>query len=247
MEPTKSTKAPAALSLYVVSVAGAAAGLLVVLWTNADLSAVSPVALAFWLFLTLAAEIFWLPAPGSRGMISMSMAANIAVLFVLPRPHALAVAALAVVFSDVLLHKRGLTRALFNASQTTLALAAASFFMSLFNAAASPGGSQIFLLNPLATLIPLPIFLIVNTGLVSGALALEGRTNLWTIWRNNYGTSQQFLSSGLLFCMGLALVVGVESVGYVGGMVALPFLFLQKDVYQRHLETECPPAPARAI
>jgi hypothetical protein len=231
----KPTKAHGPLALYVVLVVGVAAGLLVKLWTDSDLPTVPPIALAFWFFLTLAAEIFWLPAPGSRGMISMSMAANIAVLFVLPRPHALAVAALGVAFSDLLLHKRGLTRALFNAAQTTLALAAASFSMSLLSAPASPMGSQTFLLLPLATLAPLPVFVLLNTGLVSTALSLEGGAGPWTTWKQNYATPFQLTSSGLLFSMGLALVVGVESVGYVGGLAALPFLFLLKDAHHHHI------------
>jgi hypothetical protein len=35
--------------------------------------------------------------------------------------------------------------------------------------------------------------------------------------------------------MGLALVVGIESVGYMGGLAALPFLFLLKDAYHHHI------------
>jgi hypothetical protein len=65
MQPSESTKAHGLLALYVVLVVGVAAGLLVKLWTDSDLPTVPPLAFAFWFLLTLATEIFWLPAPGS--------------------------------------------------------------------------------------------------------------------------------------------------------------------------------------
>jgi hypothetical protein len=177
-------------------------------------------------------------------MISMSMAVNLAVLFVLPRPVAFTVAALGVAFSDVLLHRRGIVRALFNASQTTIALAAAAFAMSLLGSAALPLGSRTILLHPFATLIALPVFFILNTGLVSCVIALECRRDPWNVWKKTFGTPVQFISSGLLFCIGLALVVGVEALGYLSGLIALPFLLLLRNIYSHYVKERSRHLPA---
>jgi hypothetical protein len=41
-----------------------------------------------------------------KGMVSMSMAANIAVVFALPPPHALGVTGASIFLADLLFHKR---------------------------------------------------------------------------------------------------------------------------------------------
>jgi hypothetical protein len=220
---------------YVTVVLALGLGLLLAAWLGGRFhlgAAPSPEMLAFWLVFSLAAEGFWLPSPGRRSMVSMSLCANIAVLFVLPVPYALTVAALSVGISDLLLHRRGIVRAAFNSAQTTIALAAAVGAMSFLRGASTPAGSQILLLYPLASLVPLVVFPAVNVVLVSGIVALEKNQRFWTAWRENYGFWYHYLSCAMLFFLGLGLVIAIESVGYICGLVSLLILLCIKETYR---------------
>ena len=162
----------------------------------------------------------------------MSLCANIAVLFVLPIPYALTIAALSVGLSDLLLHRRGLIRAVFNSAQTTIALAGAVAVMACLRGSSAPGGSQVMLLHPLATLAPLVIFPAVNVLIVSGILAIEKGQRFGFAWRENYGFWYHYLSCAMLFFVGLGLVIAVESIGYICGLVSLLILVCFRETYR---------------
>jgi hypothetical protein len=227
-------------TVYVTAVLTVGFGLLLAAWAGRRLfeGAVPPSeALAFWLLFSLAAEGFWLPSPGRRSMVSMSLCANIAVLFVLPVPHALTVAAASVGLSDLLLHRRGIVRAAFNSAQTTIALGAAVAAMNYLRGATAPTGSQILLLYPLATLVPLIVFPALNVLLVSGVLAIEKGQRFWTAWRESYGFWYHYLSCAMLFFVGLGLVIAIESVGYICGLVSLLILLCFRETYRYYTRT----------
>jgi hypothetical protein len=191
--------------------------------------------LLFWFFLSLAAETFWLPALGRRGMISMSMAANMAVLFILPRMQALSIVFASVMLADLLLHKRGAVRASFNGAQSSFSLALAGLAFDYFSKSPGTMGSQLFLLTPFAVAVTLAVFAIPNSMLVSGAIALEARRPFWSTWRENYGNANHLVSCAVLFFLGLGLVLAVESVGFISGFVALLFIFVIRNAYRHQL------------
>ena len=68
---------------------------------------VPPAQIAFWLFFTLAAELFWLATPSKEGMVSMSLAVNVATLYVLPPHLAVVVAAVAPTARGRVIQRRG--------------------------------------------------------------------------------------------------------------------------------------------
>ncbi|MBD3336321.1 MAG: hypothetical protein GF355_12475 [Candidatus Eisenbacteria bacterium] len=225
---------PMTLAAYVALVLSFSAVSLLWGWAAApEPAAPTPLtALAFWFVLSLAAETLWLRTPDRRGMVSMSLAANIAALFVLPRGEALSIAALSVLLADLLLHRRGVLRAAFNAAQTSLSLALAGAAMDLVAGGSLPAGSQAFLLYPAAVAITLPIFCAANVIFVSLAIALESGRPFLVAWHENYGFLYHYLSCAALFFVGLGLVVTVETLGYVSGLVSLIFLIMIHNAYR---------------
>lgn len=223
------------LILYAAAVLGSGLLLLIHGWLATDITEPLPAGLlGFWLVLSLASECFWLETPTGKGMVSTGLAINMAMLFVLSRPHVLAVGALSVGLSDLLLHRRGVLKASFNAAQTVIALAASLAVMRLLGYQ-SPQTGMPFLETPWPTLSAPITFFVVNTVLVSMAISLDTRTSLWETWTLNYGFGYQVLSSGVLFLLGLTLVVTYNYVGYICGLCYLLFFYFVRDAYHRYV------------
>ncbi len=226
------------LPAYVTGVVLSGVVLVLSIWLRADPAAASDApnwTCFFWFIFACAAESFWISLPGDRGMVSMGLAADMAVLFILPIQFALLIAGLSVALTDLLVHHRGPVRSLFNSSQTVLSLAAAAAAMHALGGSYALIGSNVFLHRPAAALVTLPVFCIFNTGLVSGAIALEARKSLWRSWRDSFGFFYHYQSCAILFLLGLGLVVAVDVVGYVCGLTALAFLFSLRDAYKYRL------------
>lgn len=221
------------LILYLVAVLGSASLLLALAWLDAAPPNLPWEILSFWLFLSLAAEIFWLETPTGKGMVSTGLAINMAMLFVLSSAQVLAVGALSVALSDVLLHRRGVLKASFNAAQTTISLAASLAVMGLLGYKGSL--VEAVVQHPLATVAAPISFFCVNTMLVSIVISLDNGTSLWRTWRANYGFAYQVLSSTVLFLLGVTFVASYERFGYVSGLCYLVFLFFVRDSYHRYV------------
>lgn len=223
------------LLAYVATTVLVAGAVLAAAWSAAagEATAERTGLFAFWLVLSLAAECFWLETPTRAGMVSMSLAVNFASLYALPWHLVLTIGAFSVCAADLLLHRRGGLRATFNAAQTVVALAAATWTLRLLGGAGSGTGSDIFLREPIATLAAPAVFVAVNTFTVAGAIALQGRQTLWTAWRENYGFAFHYLSSAVLLLLGITLVLSLETVGYISGLLYLVFFFFVRDAYLR--------------
>ena len=192
------------------------------------------VVLAYWFLLSLASEAFWIETPTRRGMISMSLAVNLASLWVLPLPVAIWVGGASVLVGDLLFHRRRLLRALFNAAQTVLALSACAW---LVLDPIRSRGLDAMLLHPLSTAsVPL-VFAVVNTGLVALVIAFDRGLSPWAAWRDNFGHSYQALSTLGLYLAGLALVAAYEAIGFAAGLGFLLIFLLVRNGYARYVET----------
>jgi hypothetical protein len=211
-------------------------GLLLTGWVGSDIdpAAVAPTTVAFWLFMSLAAECFWLKTPTGNAMVSMSLAVNLATVFVLPLRYVLAIAALSVTASDLLLHRRSWLRATFNGSQSTIAMAAAFHAVRLIGGP-HMGATDLFLLKPLAVVIAPLCFFIVNTSLVAGVMSLHSSRSLWRVWRENYGFGYQVLSTVTLSLLAVTLVLSIHAVGFISGLIFLLVFLALRESYQRHI------------
>ena len=188
--------------------------------------------LAFWLAACIAGELLWVRLPVGAATISMAACFNFAALLVLPMPSAMAVTALATVLAELsIMHKKPL-RALFNAAQTTLAVAAAS---TTFH---TMGGNRP-LIDLVSTLHLLPFvaaalaYYLVNRGAVVVVVAAAESISPRESWRKNFGNGYDLLASGAGFSLGVLLATHYSSIGMVGTLfVALP-LILACDGYRR--------------
>ena len=223
------------LLAYVATMVLVAGAVLVAAWSRAagDAMAERTGLFAFWLVLSLASECFWLETPTRAGMVSMSLAVNFASLYALPWHLVLTIGAFSVCAADLLLHRRGGLRATFNAAQTVVALAAATWTLRLLEGPGFGTGSDLFLRAPAAILAAPAVFVVVNTFAVAGAIALQRGQGLWTAWRENYGFAFHYISSAVLLLLGLTLVVSLETVGYISGLLYLVFFFFVRDAYLR--------------
>lgn len=207
-------------------------------WTNAwpePLATIAgPMSTAlFWLMLTLAAEAFWFAPRAGLGMVSMSLGVNLASILVLPAQYALPIAGISVVFADLVLHRRCLLRATFNAAQTTLALAGAAWVLHETTSNIPPVGS--LLLDPRPALFSFMVFFVINTGLVAGVLALESRENLFLIWQRCFITTQQGLSTLAHFILAVALARSCFDLGFMSGLAAVLFFALIREALHGRL------------
>ncbi len=196
-----------------------------------------PLALAFWLVLTLAAELFWLETPKGGGMVSMSLAVNVASLYVLPPQVAVGVAAVSTFFADLVIHRRGPTKAAFNASQVALTVSGCSLLIRALGGDPTGEGAAFLVRQPLAVVSGPVLFFVLNTGLVAGVIGLSTGVGFVRAWKQNYGFKYQFLSSATLSLLGLVLVLAVESIGYIAGLLYLLFFVFVRDGYQRYVES----------
>ncbi len=237
-----------AARLYVASVLVLGTGLLVGAWSKSGLTgAMVPLsALGFWAFFSLAAESFWLETSTRAGMVSMALTVNVASLFLLPPHFVLAVGALSVGLSDLLLHRRGGLKAGFNAAQTVISLAASLAAIRLLGGQFEPKGLLFLLQRPQAVVAAPCVFFAVNTLLVSGIVSLSRGLPFWKAWRENFGFGYHFLSSGILSLLGLLLVVSFDGLGYIAGLLFLLLFFFIRDSYRRYLRERARRTPELA-
>ncbi len=219
------------LAIYVWGTIAAALGGVISTWGQAAAlpSVVTGGLIAYWLFLSLAAECFWLETPSGNGMVSMSLAVNLGSLFVLPAPWALLVAGTSVFVADLALHRRPWLKAAFNGGQTTVAMTFASWVLQ-----GSTEGADPILWDARVLLVP-AVFFVFNTGLVSGVISLDSGDRFFRVWKENYGHLYHALSTIVLFVIGVSFVTTYHEFGYLTGLAyLLVFLFI-RDAYHRYV------------
>jgi len=188
--------------------------------------------LAFWLAACVAGELLWVRLPVGSATISMAACFNFAALLVLPQSSAMAVTALATVIAELTIMRKKPHRALFNAAQTTLAVAAASAtFLAL------GGGRPLIDLVSTLHLVPFVAaavaYYVVNRGAVVVVVAAAESISPRDSWRRNFNSGYDLLASGAGFSLGVLLATHYSSIGMVGTLfVALP-LVLACDGYRR--------------
>lgn len=189
-----------------------------------------------WLAACSAGELLWLRLPLDRATISMSACFNFAALLLLTRREAMLAVAVSVFAAELLAMRKPAVRALFNAAQTCLAAAAASWAFDGLS-----GGSR-DLSELLRNLQLLPFgaaalsYYLVNRLAVSLAVSASRGVSLPQAWRANFRGRHELLSSATLFSLGLLVALCHQRVGMLGTvLVALP-LIMVCDGYRRELE-----------
>lgn len=188
--------------------------------------------LLFWLGACIAGELLWVRLPVGSATISMAACFNFAALLVLPQNSAMAVTALATVIAELTIMRKPPHRALFNAAQTTLAVASASAaFLALSGHRPLIDLVSSFRLLPF--LAAALAYYLVNRGAVVMVVAAAESIPPRESWKRNFGSGYDLLASGAGFSLGVLLATHYSSIGMVGTLfVALP-LILACDGYRR--------------
>ena len=198
----------------------------------------------FWLAVCVAGESLWVRLPLGGATLSMASCFNFAALLVLPRGEAMVVTALASVLAELLVMRKPLTRAVYNAAHTSLAVAAGSW---VFVALGGEGRSLVALVSALrldALIAPALVYYVINRGSVVVAIALSEGIAPAEAWRRNFSNGYEALSTGAVFSLGALLATHYQGIGMVGTLlVALPLL-MACDGLRRATESSTRPAEA---
>ena len=126
-------------------------------------------------------------------------------------------------------------RAIFNASQSMLASAAASWMLWLL----LPTGASVT--GALARFEPLPMiaaaiaYAVVNTGSVACAVALCEKLSPWTAWRRLFGNGLNLSIEGASLSLGVLVAVHVTQAGLAATALALCPLVVAHQAYRMYL------------
>lgn len=196
-----------------------------------------PLPILFWVLANMLGEVLWLPAPRGRGYLSMATAANFASVLILPTPLAIFVTVVAGALVDIIFRRRRWYKVLFNAGMCSIAVFASS---RVLTGLGGSRGSVEQLLSPLqigAMGLSALTYLLLNTWLVSGAVALDQMQSAWRIWRESYAFTYELFGSIILFLLGLYFATLFLTWGYVSAFIAAITTYFVRDAYCRYIAT----------
>jgi signal transduction histidine kinase len=197
-----------------VSVVTMAGGFVLALSFHA-LAAVGWMQLAAWIVVSLLAESLWLSTITGKAMESMASVVDIALLVLLGFMPSVWIVAVAFTLANLFFSRRVWYKAIFNAGQNVLALTAAGLAFTAL------GGTPL-----------------VNTLLVSGAVALSSGRRLLQTWREEYLYTNSLLGSAALFFLSPLVVVSYIAVGFFGLIFFFVPLLLIKEAGARYIALE---------
>ena len=195
----------------------------------------TPRTIAVWALAAAIGQHFSFPSLTGRGHVSLSTAAHVSMLLVLPPGvflAALGVSRLVMAFVD----PKPWYRALFNSAQVILAVLAGWL---AYRAVAGPAP---FAPAPGAMAAPLLGFAagalayyVTNVAAVSGILAITTGTSLWSAWRSNYGHGQELMGTAALVLLSPLVALAWSAFGGIGLLAFLLPMFFLYDASVRYV------------
>jgi len=194
-----------------------------------------------WIVVSLVAESLWLPTLTGKAMESMASTVDISLLILLGFQPSAWIVAIAFTLANLFFSRRVWYKAIFNAGQNVLALAASGVaYAALGGAPLAVGGAGglqgISLIAPWVAATA--IYFAVNTLLVAGAVALDSGRGLLTTWREEYLYSNSLLGSAALFFLSPLVVVSYLTLGYFGLIFFFVPLLLVKEASAKYIALE---------
>jgi len=175
-----------------------------------------------WTLAALAGELMVFPTATGRAHINLATTMHLAMIFVLDPGQVVIVMALSRCIAKFILKRQVWYRALFNVAQATGAVLAASL---LYRALGGGTGLE-FSLNGLLSVAPAYLaaalaYYAINTGTVSGAVALTNTDAFWRVWRENYGYAAEMACTSSLALFAPVTVLCYQSLGWSGLLIFL--------------------------
>lgn len=206
--------------------------------------------LTLWSLVCVMAELLWLNTLTGQGTVSMASTFNLAVIFLIGWEKSLWVVGASTLFANLAVQKKEWYKALFNTAQSALSTALAGVMFlatggtTLIPNAEASGAHQIasFLtrFNDVRLIIPFLAagltYHFANTFLVSGVISLASRGRLLPTWRDNFGYSEEIVSSLALLFLAPLVVLSFGSVSFLGIVLFFVPLVFVRDASTRYVQ-----------
>jgi signal transduction histidine kinase len=228
-----------ALVGYVAAVAAAGGALLALSFGN--FLELGWMHITAWIVVSLLAESLWIPTVSGKAMESMASTVDISLLILLGFQPSIWIVAIGFTLANFFFSRRVWYKAIFNAGQNVLALAAAGGAFVLLGGRPLADAGPLALTGP-TMLLPwaaaIVTYFAVNTLLVSAAVALDAGRSVLVTWREEYLNESSLLGSAALFFLSPLVVVSYVAIGYFGLIFFFVPLLLIKEAGARYLALE---------
>ena len=217
------------------------AGCLLLAGSAREFWAVGLWAITAWIAVSLLAESLWLPTVTGKAMESMASTFDISLLVLLGFRPAIWIVAISFTIANVFFSRRVWYKAVFNAGQNVLCLAAAGATFHALGGRPLVGEGLEAMKSPelaLAWAAATVVYFVANTLLVSGAVALASGRNLLRTWREEYLYAHSLLGSVALFFLSPLVVVSFLAIGFFGLIFVFVPLLLIKESGAKYLALE---------
>ncbi len=175
-----------------------------------------------WTLVALMGEMMTFQTVSQRAQVNLATATHLGMVLALDPGQIVPVMLLSRGISMFVIQRKVWYRAAFNVSQVTLALlAASSVFHLLMGPTELSFRSEGILRFLPPFLVGAVLYYAINTGSVSGIVALTTRDSVWRVWRENYGYGTEVLSTLGLVMLGPVLALCYLTAGFVGLLVFL--------------------------
>lgn len=196
----------------------------------------------FWSVACFVGEVLWVRLPMGQATNSFASCMHFAVLLILPRGQAMAMVALTGMAAEAMVLRKPPLRVLFNASQASLAVGAASLAYTLLGGGRASVPALLYGFDLLPFAGAALAYYVVNTGAVSCAVALSEGVSPWIAWKRNFATRYQVLIVGGLISLGALLASHYAVTGMGGTLIVLLPLLLVHEGYRHYCASRLEPS-----
>jgi signal transduction histidine kinase len=199
-----------------------------------------------WVGICVASESLWLPTLSGTGTVTMASSAGLATIVLWGRSAALGIGALSTLGAELLVLRKPLVRASFNAGQITLTtwLAGTAFALAggplggLEHLTAAPAGAIPALRLAPAILALFVVYLVVNRALVAVAVSWAAERPYLRVLREDWFYAERLVEDAAAFLLSPLMVVSFEAIGYVGAALFYAPLRMFNESHRRYLELQ---------
>ena len=218
------------LLAYVVTVVCAGCVVLLLSGGLAGARALLEWTLLAWFAANLIAEFLWLETEFGECSDSMALTMNLGVIMILEPAQAIWIIGLSVLLATRFIQKRDWVKSAFGLGQMTMTGGVSAYVFHTIHPGSVLLGSFGSPVSIVATVACAATYFFTNTLLVAGAVGLQTGTNVWSVWRANWGTRNNVVSSVALFSFTPLMIVAYGTLGFGGVFLFfLPLLIVKNQ------------------
>jgi signal transduction histidine kinase len=199
---------------------------------------VDPVSMLVWATICLAGESLWLRTMQGQATWAMTPTFHLAMAILYTPAHFQPIIFTTRGAGDILFRRSSWYKALFNGAQFTLSASGAWVVYTIANGSAGrlEHLTSLFTVGPLLAMGA--THFILNTLLVSVAVALDQKQSIVSVWKTNFGYKSEAASSATQFVMAVLLASLYNFVGYAAAVLFLVPLLAIRLADMRYIELQ---------